>query len=302
MLSKDYLERGLVGMARASDAHWVEGHHGGALIAAYYFCKENDLPDATVNVIREETDTLVEHHRELFRPLPASEPSSLQPIIAGIDTNIAYSCSIGHNVIFAALALKALGDLPGLATAEVTQRIRTVVESFTVGPRDDNAKKILGVDFSEIHLEPNDDIPTYTDPEQMADFVFREFIRFQRIYRKSSLTYAGHLLTHAQSLVSLLDLGYTDLARKGFDTHRLQVKFTRHFYDLDAPDLTRLAREERDWTKPEYWKQDLASNDWATGHYFKYAYHFSDLLKRVDDLPLKKKVLHQMGYLMATFE
>lgn len=44
MLSKDYLERGLVGMARASDAHWVEGHHGGALIAAYYFCKETIYP------------------------------------------------------------------------------------------------------------------------------------------------------------------------------------------------------------------------------------------------------------------
>ena len=31
MLSKDYLERGLVGMARASDAHWVEGHHDFAM-------------------------------------------------------------------------------------------------------------------------------------------------------------------------------------------------------------------------------------------------------------------------------
>ena len=89
-----------------------------------------------------------------------------------------------------------------------------------------------------------------------------------------------------------------DLARKGFDTHRRQVKFTRRFYDLEADDLTLLARSAYDWLRPEYWQQDFTDNNWATGHYFKYCYHFYDILRYVDDVELREKVIHQLGYLM----
>ena len=43
MLSSDYLIKGITGLSRASQGSPMEGHYGAAVIAAYYFCRENDL-------------------------------------------------------------------------------------------------------------------------------------------------------------------------------------------------------------------------------------------------------------------
>ena len=43
MLSSDYLIKGITGLSRASQGSPMEGHYGPAVIAAYYFCRENDL-------------------------------------------------------------------------------------------------------------------------------------------------------------------------------------------------------------------------------------------------------------------
>ncbi len=47
-----------------------------------------------------------------------------------------------------------------------------------------------------------------------------------------------------------------------------------------------------------YWQQDLAGTDWAYGHYFKYLYHFSDLL-RLAPRQIQEQVWDKMRQVMG---
>ena len=46
MLNDDYLVKGLTALSRAWTKSAMVGHTGAAVVAAYYFCKENDLEDS----------------------------------------------------------------------------------------------------------------------------------------------------------------------------------------------------------------------------------------------------------------
>ncbi len=43
IVGKDYLAKGLEALSDAHRFRWNQGHHGAAVIAAYYFCRENAL-------------------------------------------------------------------------------------------------------------------------------------------------------------------------------------------------------------------------------------------------------------------
>jgi len=48
-LGDEYLEKGLIGLARGShNGGWFPAHWGANMIAAYYICKENDIDEQTV--------------------------------------------------------------------------------------------------------------------------------------------------------------------------------------------------------------------------------------------------------------
>jgi hypothetical protein len=101
MLSSDYLIKGITGLSRASQGSPMEGHYGAAVIAAYYFCRENDLDKKTEKAVQKQIDQLISKFEPFFISLPAEdpEPGAISHIIQALDVNVHELRAIGHNVI-----------------------------------------------------------------------------------------------------------------------------------------------------------------------------------------------------------
>lgn len=306
MLTKGYLAKGIIGMSRTMEGKlWAYGHIGAAVIAAYYFCRNNKLDDRTTEAITREVDKMIAQHPALFTPLPDEEADEtlLKEIPLHLESSISLLPIQGHNVIFASLAIKALKEVPEAITPMATQGICALLDRLTEKGTDKVLRfSDVTIDCTDISIDDRQDtdIPRYIDHYTLAKFTFDEFLKFKRVY-EYTWGQSGHLVTHAQALVELSRLGYSDLARKGYDAHRLHAKMLRRLHDY-ATDKFQLVRAVKSSpTSASYWEENagaMEQDTWAFGHYFKYAYHFFDLLNFVDE-PLKLKVLDQMAYIMS---
>jgi hypothetical protein len=103
-----------------------------------------------------------------------------------------------------------------------------------------------------------------------------------------------HWITYAEALVTLEDLGWGEVARRG---HRAQQQ------QINRPVADRTTREpERapvDWRGPDYWESDAPrrplNGSWLFGHSFKLPYSLFRLLRRVDDPVLREAALVRAG-------
>ncbi len=134
MIGPMYLRRGLSAMARAWRANTMAGHPGAALVAGCCFADVHRDLDARVHSgIESELDRIIAGEEswfdpdavgmtiaELFEPFPdaPSHPEPTHAIAEALSGNIDALRQSGHNVIFAALAIKALREHPQHATSE----------------------------------------------------------------------------------------------------------------------------------------------------------------------------------------
>ena len=66
MLDDEYLAKGITGLARAVDHSWAQGHFGCAVIATYFLCAENNLPDPRVKGLQIELDNKQYSHHSFW--------------------------------------------------------------------------------------------------------------------------------------------------------------------------------------------------------------------------------------------
>ncbi|WP_308639358.1 hypothetical protein [Paenibacillus silvisoli] len=114
----DYLEQGIVGMARGGRLSWFSGHFGAALLAGYYMIKENELPPHVIQGIERSCNAYIARYEEWFAPLDdeQAEPELLERFVAGLKANTEKLRSSGHGLALGVLALKALNERPDLIT------------------------------------------------------------------------------------------------------------------------------------------------------------------------------------------
>lgn len=140
----------------------------------------------------------------------------------------------------------------------------------------------------------------------MAEIILAELTKFENIYTQmGSKSHVGHLLTQSQSLLALQQLGFPELANRGF--YSLECRFTllkdsqghkasgRSFY-------TPATRSGSLPHQPEYWMQDFTKCMWDEGHVFKYTFSFSELISHVQDAELKEKATEKFRYLISPNE
>lgn len=309
MLDSSYLEKGITGLARALDHSWNQGHMGCAVIAAYYLCRDVGVEADAEGEIRAEADKMIAAYSHLFVPLDTDSRSSgdLEQIPRVLEGSISWLCPGGHNVIYAALALKALRDVPRMITSEVVTGIARLIDAFAeMPPRAD----FFGVDVGgEPGLE--DAATAYADAASIAAFTFREALAFRPMYYEIQGV-VGHLLTHAHALIELSELGYPELAGQGYSAHREHVRRVRLFHDrFDVRRWTPVHPADShppdaDPLDPAFWANDreaMPASSWGYGHFFKYRYQFYDLLERVQDPGLKGAFRERMGeYIMNDFK
>ena len=302
MIADRYLEAGLLALSRVRERHWNAGHFGAAVIAAYYFAREQRLDSAAASALVRQLDRLIQKHEDLFLPHGldgANQSVDAAPVIAALDANIADLHAIGHNVIFATLALKAMQQVPRFATPATVAGLVTLLRQFDgYGP----GRPFYGWDdISAVRVEPADEIPAYTDEQTIARSALDAFLAIEDVYPFLHQGIVGHLLTHAHALIDLARLGYLDLAAKGHEAHRLFIKLSRNSPDEGEPVSRDNALDRFEPTTAAFWQTDHeGGREWLVGHVFKYTYSFYDLIQHVDDENKRNALEAHLAYVLAS--
>ena len=317
MIDAEYIQKGIRGLARAYHAGPLAGHLGAAVVAGYLFAQEHPDLDREVYLgIERELDRIIGGEEsiwfdpektgvtvsDLFEPLPEERPrDELAPTIAkALSGNISKTRQSGHNVIFAAIALRALHDYPTGATASVIDGVRKLTEGFNgQGPgRGYYGKQRGWLAGSSVSLPTADDFPPYESEQAMARAVIDELIRNASTHRRG---FGGlhHIINHAAGLAELAEFGYPDLARRGFAAHRHHVRLWRSLPNV-AEEFGPLERARHDPRTAEYWTTGTLRRDSAMlTHRIKTLYGFFTLLRFIEDAPTREKAEERFLYLMA---
>lgn len=273
---------GLNGLARAPERdYFTDGHRGASLVAAHLLCVENNLDQAAKTRIVELFD-----RNWASTPLCQSFPDedadvrSITRIGEALVEGGDVLRQVGHNAIFAMLAIKAFRMLPSAATPKRIDGVCKLIRSFTPW-QDGPADKAI-------------DPPPFAESKAISRFILREAIAAIDRFAGYGQGFAGHMLTFGQALVELAAMGDVELAESCRTAFCKYVTVTRRGPDADAkriPDHKPSAVQPSD---AEYWQ---ARGDKAVGigHVFKYPYSCYDLLRGADD-PELTRLWHEKSH------
>jgi hypothetical protein len=322
MVDFRYLYRGLCGLAHAHIANAMAGHLGAAVVAGYFVGEE--LPDLDEQVylgIEKELDQIIKGDEaiwydtkkagisipELFEPFPdepdgdgASAKTGTAAIATALAGNIDKMRQSGHNVIFSAIAIRALSEHNQYATDAIINGIKKLIEKFDhEGPgRGYYGKQRGWILGNDVVLDDTTEFPAYQTQQEMVQVVIDELIRSAAIRRRG---FGGlfHIINHAAAITELSRFGYEKLAHQALAAHHHHVRLWRSLPDVQQ-ELGPLKSAKYDPRTPEYWQGDDASQ-WSAHltHRVKTIYGFYTLLRLIDSDSKKKQAQEKFLYLMA---
>ena len=291
-LGTRYLERGLVALSDAHHRGWLRGHYGAAVLSSYYFARENGLDERTARALESNIEAFIERSPGEFpAPDPGRGTADAARIVERLDGQIADLRVGGHDVIFAALALRALRDLPAFATPSVVDGICRLLELVV-----SRNAPVQETPYNRAHP-----LPEFAGSKDIATITLRETLRPWGDVMSVGASGVVHWITHADSLVTLDELGYAGTARRGHAALRLHVNRQGGADPRNEPD-----RAPVDWLGPAYWESDtprrLFGGSWLAGHAFKLPYSLFRLLRREDNPQVRIAVLVRASHLQVPFE
>ncbi len=279
-LDERYLLHGLNVLcnAHATDA-FATGHAGGAVISAYYFCREEELEPGTSDVIKGALDT---YYSVAPDPFPDEQPAEdgVATLLRSMEKGIEELCRDGHNLIFLSLALKAFHDLPRAATPSRIDELRKTLKAL--------APRSTGTGDIQIP----ESIPAF------SEFVLDEFLGSTEGVAEQG--FAGHLLTNGRAIVDLRTLGHEAFAAKCLNAFQLFVKKAR---PRSRHKDYREERPKKDFPHPhgkEYWVRRVSAGTMELGHLFKYPYGFYGLRRHSGNQKLNEVCLDNSHRLFAS--
>lgn len=304
-MDDEYLKKGVTGLSRAldsgydtfTDRSWFAGHTPCAVLAAYYFCRNNPIEPGVDEAIKREVDRIIQKYDALFAPYDdesiesGAEQRSTDDIVHALQGCIGHFMRSGHNVIFAAYALQVLTEKPELRTPPILNGIYKLIEYFREKASQENPC-ILTAEQQQL-------TPPYENEDDMLREVFTALHYAPRITDRNRLLFNGHLMTHAHALVMLSRLGYASIARQGYEAHRFHREWSR---STQADNLSSWAKQFTVQDHPftvAHWNRDLSQFDgeWNFDtHHFKYLYSFYDLFDRIRDPQVKAACELQMAW------
>lgn len=268
---------GLNALARAhSRNYFADGHRGAGIVSAHYLCIDNELDDrARLRITR-----LIEKNwgeSPLCRPFPdePSAPKQIDKIGEALVEGGEVLRQVGHNAIFAMLAIKAFRAVPAAATPQRIDGVCKLIRSFTP--------------WRDVEPDPALEPPPFSDTAAAARFVLREADAAIDRFIGFGQGYAGHMLTFGQSLIELAAMGDVAWAESCRTAFRKYVTVTRLGPEKDSK---RRPEHETSDLRPvdaAYWEK-RPDNSLGIGHVFKYPYAFYDLLRRARDPELERRL------------
>ncbi|MDI4645701.1 hypothetical protein [Cohnella hashimotonis] len=305
MTDRALLEKGLAVIAscrRRTGDIW-DAHFGAAAIAAYFFIAENRLEADVARKIADQADRMVSEHLEepAGRCQPdrtASENKTMRSaseceraIAQALEETIDGLHWVGHNTIYAAASLKAIRELDGWAEPEDTKEMAELLRSFKGKIP---GRSWIGYKTSEVKtlaLPEMDGPAAIEDGAALSRAILRELTAFETIYKaEAHHDLIGHMLTFSHALVTLEELGYPDLFKRGLVPLFKLVQALRASRNIRPGDPVKLYspvdREPLAPAQPssslptesEFWDKDRSGDAWDFGHAFKFPYSFYHLI------------------------
>jgi hypothetical protein len=315
VIDSGYLQKGLCALARAHRVSLMSGHLGAAIVAGCFIAEQHPDLDARVyEGIQGELDRIIRGESvfspdrsaamstaRMFAPFPNEQQpgASIDGIADALADNIDQTRESGHNVIFAAIAIRALKAHPELATPSVTGGIRKLIAGFDdTSPGSGYYGRQKGrVDGRLIRPPEDDTFPPYPDLHAMANTVLDELI--QRA-SQPRVGFGGlwHVINHAAALAELVRQGYRELAHKGLAAHRQHLRLFRSLPDVTA-EFGAETPTVHDPRTPEFWELNTIRRERAhLTHRIKTLYAFHILLELVEDDARRDQGLDRLLYLM----
>jgi hypothetical protein len=275
MADKRLLLLGLNALARAHEFdYFADGHRGAGMVSAHFLCVDNDLDKQARSRIMELVD-INWASSALCKPFPETkpEPGRIKEIGVALAEGGETLRQVGHNAIFAMLAIKAFRLMPDTATPQRIDGVCKMIRSFT--PWRD--------------VEPDSDInpPPFADAVAASRFILREASAAIDRFVGFGQGYAGHMLTFGQSLVELAAMGDVQWAESCRTAFRKYVTVTRRGPEPDSKRRPDHKPTDLRPTDAAYWKR-RGDKTAGIGHVFKYPYAYYDLLQRARDPELRR--------------
>ena len=264
---------GLNALARAHQLdYFADGHRGAGTVAAHLLCTENALDRRARTRIAELID-LNWASTPLCGPFPESDPdpARIDEIGVALAEGGETLRQVGHNAIFAMLAIKAFRMMPEAATPERIDGVCAMIRSFTP--------------WRDVDPDPDVDPPAFADTAAASRFVLREAYGAIDRFVGFGQGYAGHMLTFGQALIELAAMGDVEWAENCRPAFRKYVTVTRRGPEPDSRPIPDHQHNDLRPADSAYWTK-RADNAVGIGHAFKYPYSWYNLLRRADDAQL----------------
>ncbi len=277
------------------------GHWGAAVIAAYYFSRDNDIKESTHELIKNQINQLIQAHNDYFTEIPVETQTNEfeEKIISALKENVGNLCAIGHNVIYTSLALKASRDVPEFRMSHICDGIIKLIHAFN-----DCDPGYFWVDGKTEIIEPgySDTIISEIDCAKLArKYVIDSFLIVKRSYQEENRDMQlGHLITHGHSIVELFELGYPELALEALKPFAQRINLIEDLRKrIPCNDLSIGVGKFISPLEDAYWEKDYSDSEWMHGHLFKYPYSFYELINYLDDSKTIKKATDKFRYLIT---
>ena len=316
MIDFEYLYKGICGLAHAHQAGTMAGHLGAAVVAGYFFGEDQgELPNEVFTGIEGELKRVIQGEEaiwfnakkagvtptDLFKPFPQAQAQedSIKTIAAALQKNVGQTRQSGHNVIFAALAIRALHDHTEYATPQIIAGISQLMKGFDNAPP---GRGFYGEEQgwrmgNQVKLEPDNTFPAYQNIQQMAEVTINEVIETAAIKKQG---YGGlwHIINHAAAITELERFGYKQVALQALPAHHHHLRLWRSLPDVEK-ELGAVVASQHDPRQPAYWAGMLKRDQARLTHRVKTLYGFFTLKRFIEDEATKKKAEAAFLYLMA---
>ncbi len=273
---------GINALARSAEMNYfADGHRGASMISAYLMCTENDLPPAILTRMSEMFD-LNWAKTKLCEPFPEGEPDpkAIEKVSLALLDGGQVLREVGHNVIFASLAIKTFRTMPHLATKQRVEGVCQLIRRFK--PWHD--------------IEPDAEVnpPPFTEEGAASKFILQEASAAIDRFHGFGQGFAGHMLTFGQALVELAEMGDEEVAEGCRTAFRKYVTVTRKGPEADARRIPDHRPSKLRPNELKYWKK-RGDKSLGIGHVFKYPYGYYYLLEKAND-PLLAENMDAKAY------
>ena len=171
---------------------------------------------------------------------------------------------VGHDAIFAMLAIKGFRLLPETATPERVDGVCQLIRAFT--PWHD-----------DVPPDESIELPPFKNSQDTSRFILKEASDAIDRFSGFGQGFAGHMLTFGHSLVELAAMGDEEWAESCREAFLKYVTYTRMGPQAEDRKIKDHAVNSLRPNQSEYW-QKRGKNTLGIGHVFKYPYAYYELL------------------------